>query len=54
MKKRYLTPTMTIVRMIGESCILQFSGTRNGYDDDETGGFFEMESVNNEIFFPIP
>ena len=40
--------------MIANECLLQLSGSRMGYDDDETGGFFEMESVNDEIFFPIP
>lgn len=53
-KKQYIPPTIGIIELTGETILLQFSGSRNGYGGDEEGGFFEVESVNNEILFPIP
>lgn len=53
-KKQYIPPTIGIIEITGETTILQISGSRNRYDGDEEGGFFETESVNNEIFFLIP
>lgn len=53
-KKVYIPPTYYIQEIIGAITLLQLSGSRNGYDGDDEGGFFDTEVVNNEILYPLP